>query len=76
MAEAMWRKSTRRESWRRWAWVVWEWKRRRGSGQAGRGAMGEAGTGAHMAEVVLLGSGAKARGGHEVERDEDEGDTG
>jgi hypothetical protein len=24
----------------------------------------------------LLGSGAKARGGHEVERDEDEGDTG
>jgi hypothetical protein len=29
-----------------------------------------------MAEVVLLGSGAKARGGHEVERDEDEGDTG
>lgn len=47
-----------------------------GSGQAGRGAMGEAGTGAHMAEVVLLGSGAKARGGHEVERDEDEGDTG
>ena len=47
-----------------------------GSGQAGGGAMGEAGTGAHMAEVVLLGSGAKARGGHEVERDEDEGDTG